>query len=231
MKWFTALFLSLASFSVWAGDAAKLNFIGFSGAGNYLAYQQSWISDGEDAAHVELHIIDVEKNRPVISPIKHHNPDSRQLATTRTKNLKAANSKLKKYKIEMYNQGDLLASKRFNDIGANGKKVRFSVGTPLANMPNIKYTLSVKENKTGLNCGDAGNAKMLHLTLLNEGAKKTKTLQKDRNVPKDRGCPLRYRIQDVYTYHEEFIVVFLNVFQAGFEGDSMRYMVVTGTLN
>ncbi|WP_353570254.1 DUF2259 domain-containing protein [Candidatus Albibeggiatoa sp. nov. BB20] len=230
MKWFTVLFLLLASFSVWAGDAAKLNFIGFSDAGNYLAYQQFWISDGEDAAHAEIHIIDVERNRHTIPPIVHHHPDSHQLSTLRQKNIKAASGKLKKYKIRTNNQGDLLVSKRFNDIGANGKQVRFSVGTPLANMPNIKYKLNLQEQGSNINCG-AGKAKMFHLTLLNEGAKKTKTLQKDRNIPKDRGCPLGYRIQDVYAYHEEFVVVFLNVFQAGFEGNSMRYMIVTGTLN
>ncbi|MEK7990380.1 MAG: DUF2259 domain-containing protein [Thiotrichaceae bacterium] len=231
MKWFTMLFLLLASFSVWAGDAAKLKFIGFSDAGNYLAYQQYWISDGEGAAYAELHIIDVERNRHIIPPIKHHHPDDRQLSALRQKNLKAANAKLKKYKIRTNNQGDWLASKRFSDIGSNGKQVRFSVGTPLANMPNIKYKLSLKEKGSRVSCGDAGKAKMFHLTLLNEGAQKTKTLQKDRNIPKVRGCPLRYRIQDVYAYHEEFITVFLNVFQAGFEGNNMRYMVVTGTLN
>jgi predicted secreted protein len=125
----------------------------------------------------------------------------------------------------------LLVSKRFNDIGANAKQVRFSVGTPLANMPNIKYKLNLQEQDSNLSCGEVGKAKMLHLTLINEGTKKTKTLQKDNSLPEELGCPLRYRIQDVYVYHEEFVVVFLNLFQAGFEGDSMRYMVVTGTLN
>ena len=231
MKWLTVLLLLLANGSAWAGDAAKLNFIGFSGAGNYLAYQQYGITDGEDAAFVELHLIDVERNRPLISPIKHHHPDSSQLAALRQTNLKKAASKLKKYKIQTHNQGDLLASNRFNDVGANGKQVRFSVGTPLANMPNITYKLTLQEKNSSIDCGDAGNAKMFHLSFKNEGANKTKFLQRDRNVPQDRGCPIRYRIQDVYSYHEEFVVVFLNVFQAGFEGDNMRYMVVTGTLN
>jgi predicted secreted protein len=231
MKWFTVLFLSFISFSLWAGDAAKLNFIGFSDAGNYLAYQQYWISDGEGAAYVELHIINVEKNRSVVAPIKHNHQDDRQLSVLRQQNIKAAETQLKQYNIKTNNKGDLLVSKRFNDMGANDKQARFSIGTPLANMPNIKYTLNLEEKGSRISCGDAGNAKMFDLTLLNEGTKQTKTLQKDRSLPQDRGCPIRYRIQDVYAYHEEFIVVFLNVFQAGFEGDNMRYMVVTGTLN
>ncbi len=230
MKWFIVL-LSLISFSVLAGDMAKLKLIGFSGAGNYLAYQQYWISDGEDAALVESHLIDVSRNRHVIAPIKHHHPDSNQLFALISKNLQAAQTHLKKYDIQAGNSGDLLVSQHPNHISANAKQVSFSVGTPLANMPNIKYQLKLEELNTNINCGSAGNAKKLKLTLINEGTKKQKILQQDNDVPNERGCPIRYRIQDVYTYHEEFIVVFINVFQMGFEGDNMRYMVVTGTLN
>ncbi|AUI67625.1 DUF2259 domain-containing protein [Beggiatoa leptomitoformis] len=54
------------------------------------------------------------------------------------------------------------------------------------------------------------------------------TLQADQKIPDTRGCPLAYRIQDVYIYNGEYIAVFLNIFSPGFEGQNMRYIVVTG---
>ncbi|EIJ42603.1 putative secreted protein [Beggiatoa alba B18LD] len=53
-------------------------------------------------------------------------------------------------------------------------------------------------------------------------------LQADKKIPETRGCPLAYRIQDVYIYNGEYIAVFINIFSPGFEGQNMRYIVVTG---
>lgn len=55
----------------------------------------------------------------------------------------------------------------------------------------------------------------------------TQVLQKDSILPAARKFPYGYRIERVYVKGKK-IAVFLNVFNHGFEGVSMRYMVVTG---
>jgi hypothetical protein len=77
-----------------------------------------------------------------------------------------------------------------------------------------------------------GSPKMFKLTLsYNEG--QTQVLQEDKRLPPTRGCPLNYRIQDVYMYEYEkkqYIAILLNVISAGFEGQDMRYLAVTALI-
>lgn len=54
-------------------------------------------------------------------------------------------------------------------------------------------------------------------------------LQQDKIIPASRQCPSLYRIEQVW-YYEGKIAAFLNYNKQGFEGDDLRYMVVTGEL-
>jgi len=55
----------------------------------------------------------------------------------------------------------------------------------------------------------------------------TQVLQKNTALPAARQFPYGYRIERIYVRKNK-IAVFLNVFNHGFEGPSMRYLVVTG---
>jgi predicted secreted protein len=246
------------SLPLFAGEAAQLHVIGFSEAGNYLAFQQYGITDGEGLAFANTYFVDVEANKYAANPVETRGePDktkekdettkedetteedettqeSMPIDSVRKDNLKQAESQLKTLKIIKDNRGEQVISHLLYDVGVEPLTVQFAVGTPLRGGSYKTYTLKLEERKGEAECFEVGEAKMLTLTLINdkgEGEKKTKSLQEDKSIPKSRGCPLRYRIQDVYLYHEEFIVVFLNVFKPGFEGESMRYLVITGTVN
>lgn len=270
MKITTFFLLLTLSFSLSAGEAAKLHLIGFSEDGNYLAFQQYGVTDGEGLAFADTYFVDVDRNEYKTKPIENRGePDEVETKpaenkdkadetkpaenkdktdetkpdeatkekspedTVRQDNLKQARNQLEALKIIQGNLGEHVISHVLSDVGVEPLSAQFTLGIPLkgANYKYKTYTIKVGERKGEAECFEVGEAKMLTVTLTNEDQKKTKTLQEDKEVPKTRGCPLRYRIQDVYVYRDEFIVIFLNLFKPGFEGESMRYLVVTGTLN
>jgi len=101
------------------------------------------------------------------------------------------------------------------------------------NSPNTTeyYELTLKQIE--VNAADSnrsGPAYKFELTLddrTHHEVLETQVLQKDTVLPAARQFPYGYRIERVYVKGTR-IAVFLNVFNHGFEGPSMRYMVVTG---
>lgn len=249
------LLLSLFTAStVWAGDATKLHFIGFSEDGRYLAFQQYGTADGSGIPFSTLYFVDVKNNYYPKKQIE-------TLDTTGEKsegkilqqNFDAGAGILRELGIIAGNQGQKVISHLFSDVGVELKTVRFAVGMPLAGLyyrtyaltleemksnkkclPSQRsrtYTLNLRERDGKKDCFGVGQSRMFTLYLHNENENASKILQKDRSLPFSRGCPLGYRIQDVYIYQEKYIAVFLNMFTPGFEGQDMRYLVVTGLLN
>jgi len=233
MKIFTVVLLCTLSMSSWAGDAAQLRVIGFSKAGNYLAFQEYGITDGEGATFAHLFIVDVAHNRFVDKAIETQDTSGQSTEQVLTANFEQAKAKLTEIGIIPNNLGEKMISRPFNDLGADPGKARFAIGTPLAGLQHRIYQLVMTEKEAGL-CGDMGvpmQARKFSLKLVNEATQKSKILQNAVSFISNNGCPIRYRIQDVYIYHEEFIVVFINSLSPGYEGENMRHLIVTGTLN
>lgn len=226
-----ALFSLLYYTLSWAGDAASLNFIGFSEQGKYLAFQQYGITAGQGAAFSEFFIVDVPNNRYSIRPIITEKMDADTTTAARKENLTEAEARIEEYQIIEGNYGDHVIARAFSDVGAMPKKARFSVDAPLAGISNKTYSVILKEKQGNAECYNLADSKMFTLILLNEQTNESRVLQDDKSVPNSRACPLNYRIQDVYVYNKKNIAVFLNMYQLGFEGINMRYLVVTGTLN
>jgi predicted secreted protein len=209
-------------------DMAELHVLGFSTDAKYFAYQQYGITAGEGAAFAELYIVEVQANRQARAPIIHRNADDRQLNAVRQQNLQQAQTLLRQYGIT--NAGELLVSRLPHDLSVEPHKVSFAVGKPLINAPKQIYSLNLSQKLSSVDCGDIGYGRIFTLKLTNEATGQSIELHSDRNLPSERGCPIRYRIQDVYVYNEHVAIV-LNLFQLGYEGDRMRYMLVTGKLN
>lgn len=98
------------------------------------------------------------------------------------------------------------------------------------------YELDLNYTSTKLKCqkypGDSDEAPGIELTVkpdINHGDFPIQILQKDLNIPAIRQCPSAYFIEQVWFYDGK-IAVFLNYYKQGFEGDDMRYMVVTGEI-
>jgi predicted secreted protein len=117
-------------------------------------------------------------------------------------------------------------------------KIVFTTIEYPVNPPNEEYyELKLNNTATKLKCqqysGDTGSvAEGIELTVkpnINHGDFPLQILQKDKVIPASRQCPSSYSIEQVWHYDGK-IAVFLNYYKRGFEGDDMRYMVVTGKL-
>jgi predicted secreted protein len=229
--------LFVISTPVWAGDASQLKLIGFSKDGDYLAFQQYGITEGEGAGYSTTYFVDVKGNKYAVKPLETRKADVKQetLPDLIQQNLEQAKPDLEKLGIVTDNLGTQVIARLLSDVGADPKKVEFTLGSnPLppvgVHHKTFVLTLHDEKAKTEADCTNLGEIKNLTLTLENTVTKKSKTLQQDKEVPKSRGCPLEYRIQDVYIFNEKYIAVFINVFSHGFEGQNMRYLTVTGTV-
>jgi len=229
------ILLNLVATIAWAGDAATLNFIGFSSTGKHLAFQQYGVTDGKGAAYATLYFLDVADNKYQDKPIetiedyKSGSPGGREAQeTVRQLNLEQAKTQLKALEITAGNTGVQVVSHSPYDTDINSHIARFTLDLK----SNLKYEINLEERQTKAeaDCGNLIDTSGFMLSL-KQGENKPKILQHDGKVPKSRGCPLHYHIQDVYVYKNKYVAVFIHVYTASFEGKNMRYIVVTGTLD
>jgi len=217
-------------------DFWKLNFIGFSEDGNYLAFERYTTQDGSGFPVSEIIIVDVIKNEYVNKPFHvfiNIDPEGniesdKLLKQCRDKCYNLAKSDLMKYKIVEKNTGTLVYSAYENDyegenpVSLSNKNLQFDYN-------NSQYTLILKE--IAAQCQNEfaykeEQYKMFELILKSRFDKKT--IQSDTKIPKSRNCPLEYGIYKVFTY-KSYIAVFLDYkSRPSFETPNIEKMVVTG---
>lgn len=222
----------LAGLSVAASahDIAQLNFLGFDKTGKYLAFQHYGIHEGQGTAFAESFFIDVKENDYAAKPIETTGAPNEELAKVRASNLNEAKAKLAELGITGDYQGTQVIARSIHDLDTKAHSARFDLGTVLAGAAVKAYSLKLEEKTGAQECVAGTKSKIFTLELLNEQDKKTFVLQKDKKLPPSRGCPTGYKIEDVYVFEEKAVVVFLNVLHQGFEGQTLRYMAVTGEL-
>ncbi len=232
-----------SSAALFASDAATLHFLGFSGDGKYLAFEQFGIADGVGEAYAELHLIDVEKNAYAV-PVFAQYPDGETARSeqaeneeqaidfARQVNLQAARADMEKLKLQETSKGQQVIAHPLSDLSADPFEVRFTPHLPLAGHAYDEFILDLQETELKQDCYALGNAKIFNLKIrrADQTAAQATILQADKRLPKSRTCPLGYRIAYVYVYREKYLAVFLHMLLPGFEGHDMRYLVVTGVL-
>jgi len=238
---FFMLALSVVNNALYAGDAAELNFIGFSNNGNYLAFEQYGIQDGSGFAYSEIILIDVPDNSFAYSAITSRAEDEHiTLESARDYTMMSALSKLDALSIVTGNTGDHVICHPLSDLEADPRYVRFnerSGGIPgLSGFREYAVTLNeieVISDEDGYGY-EFGPPKMLELSIGTPGTNDIIVLQRDTKPPKRRGHVYSYRICDVYLYHYTehlYIAVLINYSMLGFEGPDMRFMAITGELD
>jgi predicted secreted protein len=237
---------SSASF---AGEYADLKFIGFSKDGKYLAFEESGTYDGSGGDFSTTYFIDTVKNTFALPPVEitegeAYTAAEKRVEAARSKKLRvtlAAN--LRKLKIVAGNTGELIVAHLLTDFSYENSNLAAEENDEIIKFNNFLYVNSTFEGHYELilknipaageqPCGDS-DSHMLELTLLDKTTGKTRPpqiLQKDTVLPARRWCPYYYRVERIYSY-EDKLAVFLNYFNQGFEGRSMRYMVVTTQLD
>lgn len=227
------------SADLFAGDFANLNFIGFSKDGKFLAFEEYGTTDGAGFPYSNIYFINVESNSYAAAPVNIRiEKESATEAQARSKAKFAAAKNLQSFKITAGNTGTHAVSHLLNDLSFYQESpgaidtAHFAGIVASANYRKGDYELSLKPILT-----ETKDCKVferetykMELTLRDNENKTTRVLQKDADLPKTRGCATDYAIQEVYLY-ENHIAAFLNVFSPGFEGDDMRFMVVSGKLN
>ncbi len=241
MRWldFLLLILTLWTTGIFAGDTSRINVIGFSESGKYFAFERYGIEEGSLESYSEIFVLDVDSNRFAASPIRLRNAiDEAPIRELRQRNLQSAISQLVAYGIRLNNSGELLLYHPVTDLTYRDNRQYFSTeesrvtfvvpdGFTLSDTLPV-YELLLRHISTDRICPVWDEpAQMLELRLLHQG--KAKILQKDEHLPESRGCVLCYRIESVYNYGDK-IVVFIAATVPGFEGLSVRHLVVSGTL-
>lgn len=245
---FTFFVLAIMPASIFAGDYAALNFIGFSADGKYLAFEEYGTQDGSGFPYSNYYFIDVAKNSYAAAPVKMLFDDSKMTDESqipaedvmRLKAKKAAAVNLKKFKIAAGNTGALLVARLPTDIDAgkispndeNKNQVIKFYGEEYEGYGADIFELNLMTSKSGSKrCKEYGfdDTLKFELSLKETRGDKSKVLQKDKDLPESRGCVNTYSVQNVYSYKGK-IAVFMNTYSYGFEGPDMRYMVVTGNL-
>ena len=244
----TFLYLSMALALIIGFSSANLNFIGFSKDGRYLAFEESGTYDGSGGDFSTTYFIDTVKNTFALPPIEINEGDEytaaeKRIEAARNRKLRsklAAN--LRRLKIVAGNTGELIVAHLLTDFTYENSNRASEQNDEIIKFNNFLYVNSTFEGHYELilkNIPATGDERcdsqshMLELALLDKTTDKTippKILQKDKTLPKSRWCPYYYRVEKIYSYDDK-LAVFLNYFNQGFEGRSMRYMVVTTQLD
>lgn len=228
----------LAAATASAGDFATLNFLGFSRDGRYLAFEEHGVQDGSGFPYSSIYFVDVAKNSfaaPAVHVRLENESATEQQSRSRSRTLAA--SVLRRLRIVERNTGTLIVSRLLTDVDLNthlkdspdeDERINFAevIGS-IYRRGDYDLILKPVAVKTK-DCEYADSpVYTFELSLKDNTAKTTRTLQRDTALPASRSCPLDYAIQYVYLY-DDFIAVFLNMYRIGFEGPDMRYLVVTG---
>lgn len=235
-KFVICILLFMSIMNAWAEDTATLKFLGFSKNGKYLAFQQYGVTDGKGAAYAMLYFVDVADNsyqeKPIetIEDYKSGSPAGNAAQdTVRQLNLDQGKAQLKDLGIEGESFGTKVISHLPYDTDINPHIAHFM----LEPQGKVKYEVSLEEHatKSETDCNAAPTDVVgFTLSLKRVDETKPKILQHDNKIPKSRGCPVGYHIQDIYVHKNKYIAVFIHVYTPGFEGKNTRYLVVTGIL-
>lgn len=231
------IFLVVAATGVKAGDYATLNFIGFSKSGKYLAFEEHGVQDGSGFPYSTFYVVNVETNSYAAGPFRvrlENETASAQQARTKAK--LAAAASLKKFGIVAGNTGKLVISRlltdlslrKLNDPESRTKKINFAEYVDsMYTEGDYELTLDLIPVKPKSCEYEEFPVYQIALALRDNRTETTKVLQKDSAVPASRDCPIGYDMQYVYLY-KDYIAVFINYHNTGFEGPDLRYIVATG---
>jgi predicted secreted protein len=232
----TCLFLTAAMLG-WAGRVTRLNVIGFSEDGRYIAYEILGPYDESGRAFSIIQIVDVVHNDFATEDIvtrtndKVFPPETELQAANRIQ----AQPLLDQYGIVDGNLG--LLAYRLEQKAPWEQNIQLNKQTELRLIDDEgqihPYTIELAQRKAETDQCDFleewGREPRI-FTLTVRGQNWSRVLQHDRVLYRSRQCPYTYAVAAVHIYGD-CIAVFLNAYSLGFEGDDVNKLIVTGTLD
>ncbi|WP_306257683.1 DUF2259 domain-containing protein [Pararhizobium sp. IMCC21322] len=230
-KHLIAVFAGLMVSEASAADLAELGSTGFSDDGAYFAFEQYGIQDGSGFAYASITIVDVKTDSWVSgTPIDVVlQEDSSSPNQARASAQQKASALLSQYGVKSSN-GVLVAHNPSSEVSADPKNVRFiPVKSTMASGTPFEVQLDTFELSAGDNCAVFGTTYGFRLLLAVPGS--VKILHEDTRIPTSRGCPLDYRIDQVYAHRlpggRIALAIMLVMNTPGFEGPDGNYLAFT----
>jgi predicted secreted protein len=233
---FLATFIAFFPAAASAGDAAKLDIIGFSKDGSVFAFEEYGIQDGSGFPYANRFYIDTATDKYLAkTPVRIRLDDENaSVEDARDKTGRDAQGVTALADEELRaNAGDTVASNPVTEQSADPFKVTVN---PRFVFPAIDAALNLKLEEIvvppGESCKNIGQIKGFRLTLVEEKQDaQPVVLHEDTSIPTSRGCPLGYSIGAVQTFYPDagkpVLAVLIAVRGQGFEGPDHRWLAVT----
>ena len=246
---FSALLLSNAAL---AGYVSNLQDVGFSNNGKYFAFTTTGDNGMSDMNCRTTTFINTVRNEWVGRPYRsctfneaEYGPEESKKMRKRYARARSEVKRLtKKLRINFKNDGQRViirgafrywkaSGSADKEFSKRGESVTFT--SPLNNTP-YRLRLS-KKTVNSAKCEGmmfSHPAAIFSLRMRNLKTKHSTPLQVDRRIPKSRGCPFHYRIQNVYTHTRgrgQVVVALLQYFSPSIEGPDEIFLAVSGRMN
>ncbi len=224
-----ALLLSISA--VHAGDYADRLILGFSADGAYFAFEEYGVQDGSGFPYSTIYVIETATDSWVPgTPIRIRIDDeSITLQEARDQAYIEAEAILQEFGIGL--PGRHLVANPITEFG-DRRNVEFVLRafTPLQ---STGWTLTLEERLLANDCPDIGYTIAGFSLWLASPEGETRELNNDKTIPESRGCPVGYRVADVFAFDqpgETILIILLDMFQIGFEGPDRRFLAIATTV-
>jgi predicted secreted protein len=222
----------------YAGDAAKLNVIGFSADRKYFAFEQYGQQDGSGFSYSDIFITDIETNTWVKGTPLRFQAESEEVTieVARKSSANAADPLLLKYKVDQI--AEVIAANPMTEVVVTRKTVTFDTGfvgvpLPLDRTVEGRFELNLTTSAfpaTEKCPTEDGKVSGFALRLTNTITNAITIAYEDAKIPDSRQCPIDYDIETIVSYRdlkdEPAYVAMISVYSLGFEGPDRRFIAV-----
>ncbi len=211
-----------------AEDIAHRRIIGFSPDGTYFAFEQSGIENGSGRAYAHIFLIETGRNKWVKgSPFRATARGAGKLRAARRKVRRDARKTLARYRINR--KGVVLASNPITELNADPHKVSVRTRRTIRELDE-PLVFSIEEVRIRTPRCRRTTSKLIKGMIIRVRRKggRRQVLHEDKRIPKSRGCPTSYGIEDVIRLKKRgggaVYAVIYSFIRAGADGQERRFI-------
>lgn len=211
-----------------AEDIAHRRIIGFSPDGKYFAFEQSGIENGNGSAYAHIFLIDTRRNKWVKgSPFRARAEGIGKLRTARRRVRDMAADVLRRYGVRR--KGVILASNPITEINADPHKVEVYTRRTIRQRdePLIFSIEEIRVRTPRCRSYTSRRIKGMIIRVRRKGGR-WQTLHSDTRIPRSRGCPTSYAIEDVIRLKKRnggaVYAVIYSFIRSGPDGEERRFI-------
>jgi predicted secreted protein len=227
LVFFSTIWFILAT-PLLAEDIAHRRIIGFSPGGDYFAFEQSGIENGSGEAYAHIFIIDTHENKWVKgSPFRASARGPRKLQKARRRVRRQARDVLDRYRIRR--KGVVLASNPITELNANPHRVAVRTRRTIRRL-DAPLIFSIEEIRIPTRRCRRYTSRPIKGMIIRVRRKggRLRILHEDSRIPRSRGCPTSYGIEDVIRLKKSgggaVYAVIYSFIRSGPDGEERRFI-------